>query len=335
MSTFAFASTGDPPDTARDASDAIPREPLTPFDVPGGPPIGLALGIPLVVDVGGDVVTISLDQGHVEQAYLQFVAHYQGDEHKPTRDRARKSRDALLKRAWRVVSHADASYSPGAADDTLGSVLLLPGSGPNTYAVDDQDCRVVGRRAAKGGPVYCPDSLFATVRKTHRAAGELYPVACYHTIAREILRLAVALAARDARARAAALPAATRAARRPTDALDTDCALSTIAAPDLWAACFLVQRAGGTVTIRITSGDLALSCGRRRVVLAGTGDGACAVTVDAETFASLLLAPLKARVTELGPVEVIIDLSGDEPAVAFSGVGTDFGAVAPARRLSH
>ncbi|HXH22593.1 MAG TPA: hypothetical protein VNN10_11220 [Dehalococcoidia bacterium] len=321
---------------ALDMSHPIPCDPLTPFDVLGGPPVGLALGEPIALVVDGGAVTITLDQNHIEQAYLQLVGHYQGEQHKPTRDRAKKSRDALKKRAWRVVSHAEGSHGSDATDASLGSVLLLPGSGSDTYAVDDQDCRVKGKHAAKGGPMYCPDSLFSTVRKAHRGDGEVYPVACYHTLAREILRIAVVIATREATARAAAAAATITpptSLKRPTDVLDTDCALVRVAAPDLWAACFLMQRAGRAVTIRATAGDLTLSCGKRRVTLEGTGDGAGAVTVDAETYASLLLAPLKEHVKELGAVEVIIDLSGDEPVIAFSG--TDFGCMAPATRLAR
>lgn len=338
MTAVALAYAGDTPVDTSEEHEYLPCDPLTPFDVLGGPPVGLALHEPIAVAVDDGVVTITLDQNHIEQAYLQLVGHYQGEAHKPTRDRAKKSRDALKKRAWRVVSHADGGYGPEETDAGLGSVLLLPGSGSDTYAVDDQDCRVKGKRAARGGAVYCPDSLFATVRKTHRGEGEVYPVACYHTLARELLRIAAVIAAREATARAAAAAATIPTpapVRRPTDALDTDCALVTVEAPDLWAACFLMQRAGGTVTIRATAGALSLSCGTRRVTLEGTGDGAGVVTVEADLFASLLLAPLKEHVRDLGPVEVIIDLASDEPVVAFSGCGSDFGTMAPAARLGR
>ncbi|MFO7169685.1 MAG: hypothetical protein DIU80_016800 [Chloroflexota bacterium] len=317
-------------------ADAIPRDPLTPFDVPGGPPAGLALGEPITLTGDGTAGTVTLTAAHIEQAYVHFVTCYQdspGINHKPTRDRARKSRDALLTRAWRVVGPAETGALPEETSFLSaaagGSVLLLPGSRSDTYMVDDQDCRIYGRRRPKGGPAYCPDSLFATVRRTHR--DEAYPVACYHTIARELLRLAVVIAAQEARAEAgdAASPA-----EHPADDADTACALATVQAPDLWAACFLAQRAGGPVTIRIAAGDLSVSSDRRRVVLNGTGEGACAVTVDADTFDSLLLAPLKQRVTSLDAVEVIIDLSGGEPLVAFSGAA-GFGCAAPATRLRY
>jgi hypothetical protein len=245
-----------------------PPDPLTPFAVPGGPSPDRPI-----------------TDAHVTEAYERFCRFYGDADHAAIPRGAQKALAAAKQRdRWTVL--------PGGA-------LELQGSGDDTYLVSDEDCRKKGRSAKKGGPVYCPSFLYGQGKH----GGQ-----CYHTITRELIRIAQILAHHEAELRAHAEEANTVSPRLlPTDDLDSDLAFVTLSGDELAAACFLACGASATVRLSASGGDLHIRAGRRSVTLDGQdGMGACALTVAAEDFAALWDA-LRPLASQLPSVQVFVD----------------------------
>jgi hypothetical protein len=150
--------------------DPYAADPLAPFGVPGGPS-----------------PDVPITDAYLTEVYLRFCTCYGDADHEAIRRGAQKALAAVKQRdRWTVL--------PGGA-------LALHGSGDDTYLVSDADCRKQGRTAKKGGPVYCPSFVFGQGKH----GGQ-----CYHTIARELIRIAQALAQQEAEAQARADPATAR-----------------------------------------------------------------------------------------------------------------------------
>jgi hypothetical protein len=226
-----------------------PPDPLTPFAVPGGP-------------CGEGPIT----DAHLTEAYERFCSFYGDADHAAIRRGAQKALAAATQRdRWAVL--------PGGA-------LELRGSGDDTYLVSDEDCRKKGRSAKRGGPVYCPSFLYGQSKHGSQ---------CYHTIARELIRIAQMLAHHEAELRAHAEEAKTVPPRLlPTDDLDSDLAFVTLPSDELAAVCVLAGRAGAEVRLSVVDGELHVQAGRRRLTLdAQDGAGTGALTVAAEDIAAL------------------------------------------------
>lgn len=110
----------------------------------------------------------------IARAYAHFRSHYRPDdpEHRLILDGASRAFTALQERAWTVL------------DD--GTMEIAGSRGDTTYVVSDADCRQKGRtrtdrRTSRSEPALCPSFLFS--QRRHGGA-------CYHVIARELLRLA-------------------------------------------------------------------------------------------------------------------------------------------------
>jgi hypothetical protein len=210
-----------------------PPDPLTPFAVPGGP-----------------LPDLPITDTHLTEAYERFCRFYGDADHAAIRRGAQKALAAATQRdRWAVL--------PGGA-------LELRGSGDDTYLVSDEDCRKKGRSAKRGGPVYCPSFLYGQSKHGSQ---------CYHTIARELIRIAQALVHHEA---------------APSDDLDSDLAFVTLPSDELAAVCVLAGRAGAEVRLSVVDGELHVQAGRRRLTLdAQDGAGTGALTVAAEDIAAL------------------------------------------------
>jgi hypothetical protein len=108
------------------------------------------------------------------RAYAHFRSHYQATdpEHKLILDGAARAFAALQERPWTVLAD--------------GALELTGSDGTTIYQASDGACRQKGRshtnkRTGQREPSFCPSFLF----QQRRHGG-----ACYHLIAREILRLA-------------------------------------------------------------------------------------------------------------------------------------------------
>lgn len=129
-------------------------------------PLELYAGVPLPGHIPGVLA--------LARAYAHFRSHYRPDdpEHRLILDGASRAFTALQERSWSVL-----------ADGTLE---IAGSRGDTTYLVSDADCRQKGRtrtdkRSGRSEPALCPSFLFA--QRRHGGA-------CYHVIARELLRLA-------------------------------------------------------------------------------------------------------------------------------------------------
>jgi hypothetical protein len=266
-----------------------PPDPLTPFAVLGGP------------SPDGPFT-----DAHLTEAYLRFCSFYGDADHEAIRRGAQKALAAARQRdRWTVLS---------------GGALELKGSGDDTYLVSDEDCRKKGRSAKKGGPVYCPSFVFGQGKH----GGQ-----CYHTITRELIRIAQMLAQQEAELRAHTEEVnALRPHRLPTDDLDSDLAFVTLSGDELAAACFLACRAHTPVRLSAIGGDLHIRAGRRSITLNGQdGMGVCALTVAAEDFAALWDA-LRPAARDLATVQVFVDRELLMISVCAAGEET-FSASAP------
>ena len=236
--------------------------PLIPFAVSGGP--------------SPDVL---VTEAQLTEAYLRFCSCYGDSDHEAIRRGAQKALAAVTQRdRWTVLPDG---------------VLELRGSGSDTYLVSDEDCRIKGRTAKKGRPVLCPSYVFG--QGTH--GGQ-----CYHTIAREIIRIAQTLARQ-------ALDADTALAPRslPRGDLDSGLAFVTLAADELAAACFLACRAGTPIRFSVKGGDLHIRAGRRSLTLDGQDGAGVGVLDVAAADAATLRDALCPVARQIPSIQVFID----------------------------
>lgn len=267
-----------------------------PSDLPDHPhPIDLYAGAP----TPGHVPSVAT----LARAYAHFRAHYQpaDPEHRLILDGAARAFTALQERPWTVL--------PDGVLEILGS------QGDITYQVSDADCRQKGRtrtdkRTGRSEPALCPSFLFS--QRRHGGA-------CYHVIARELLRLAQVIEASES---PSAQPAPAEAepylpfVSLPGRLLGL--ALGIARLPEQLVALTIDGR-----TLRVTVGD---PCVHTAWLTCVEGQGQLCVQLTATTFAELWMA-FRPVATSLPLVTLFIDpsdglvlLSGDSFAAEAQGV---------------
>lgn len=236
-------------------------------------------------------------------AYAHFRSHYQptDPEHRLILDGAARAFAALQERPWTVL--------------TDGALEITGSTGDLTYLVRD-DCRQkdltqLNKATGRLEPALCPSFRFA--QRRHGGA-------CYHVIAREILRLAqvieiggppssVPLVAIEA---APYLPFVTLSGRL------LGLALGIARLPEQ----LVTLRIEG-LSLIVTAGDPPLHCVR---LTCSEGQGQIAAQLSAESFSTLWL-PFRPVATHLAQVMLCIDpadglvlLSGDQFSAEAVGV---------------
>lgn len=238
----------------------------------------------------------------IARAYAHFRCHYRPDdpEHRLILDGASRAFTALQERAWSV------------RDD--GTMEIAGSRGDTTYVVSDADCRQKGRtridkRTGRSEPVLCPSFLFS--QRRHGGA-------CYHVIARELLRLAQLL-------EAGALPAADPAT---AEALIP---FVTIGGRLLGLACGIARLPEERVTLTLDTAWLTIAVGEEpllHTVCLACVDGFSSISVQltAAAFAELWL-PFRPVATSLDLVTLFVDpttgevrLVGDQIAIRSTGI---------------
>lgn len=290
----AFAAQADHPDHQADhlATDRA-RFPLQ--GTTGEPsPLELYAGVPLPGHVPGVPA--------LARAYAHFRAHYRPDdpEHRLVLDGASRAFTALQERAWTVL------------DD--GTLEIAGSRGDTTYVVSDADCRQKGhtrtdKRTGRSEPVLCPSFLFS--QRRHGGA-------CYHVIARELLRLAQVIELSEP-------PAAEPAAAEPY--------LPFVSLPGrlLGLAFGIARLPEQTVTLDLDATLLTIAVGDQAAIhtarlTCNEGQGHAQVQLSADAFAELWL-PFRPVATSLPLVTLFVDLtdglvllSGDDFAAQAQGV---------------
>jgi hypothetical protein len=228
------------------------------------------------------------------QAYVHFRSQYHPDdpEHRLILDGAARAFTALQERPWTVLPD--------------GTLELAGSTGDVTYQVSDSMCRQKGRtrtdkRTGRVEPALCPSFQFA--QRRHGGA-------CYHIIARELLRLAQVIDNPQA-------PPAQHTAANP------DTPFVTLSGRLLGLACGIARLPEQPVTLIITDTILTLLVGnaapRHTIRLTGDdGHGDARIRLTADAFADLWL-PFRPVATSLTLVTLFIDrttgqvlLAGDQ-----------------------
>jgi hypothetical protein len=256
-------------------------------EAPDSPePLTLYAGAPTPGHVPSDVA--------LAQAYVHFRAQYRPDdpEHRLILDGAARAFTALQERPWTVLPD--------------GTLEMTGSTGEVTYQVSDSMCRQKGRtrtdkRTGRVEPALCPSFQFA--QRRHGGA-------CYHIIARELLRLAQVIDNPQA-------PPAQHTAANP------DTPFVTLSGRLLGLACGIARLPEQPVTLIITDTILTLLVGnaapRHTIRLTGDdGHGDARIRLTADAFADLWL-PFRPVATSLTLVTLFIDrttgqvlLAGDQ-----------------------
>lgn len=257
-------------------------------------PLELYAGVPLPGHVPGVPA--------IARAYAHFRSHYRPDdpEHRLILDGASRAFTALQERAWSVL------------DD--GTMEIAGSRGDTTYVVSDADCQQKGRthtnkRTGRTKPVLCPSFLFS--QRRHGGA-------CYHVIARELLRLAQLLEAGN-------LPAT-----EPAEA-ENFIPFVTLGGRLLGLAFGIARLPEQHVTLSLDTTSLTIAVGEEppvHTVCLSCVDGFGSVIVQfaAEAFAELWL-PFRPVATSLDLVTLFVDhttglvlLTGDDFTAQAPGV---------------
>lgn len=219
----------------------------------------------------------------IARAYAHFRTHYRPDdpEHRLILDGASRAFTALQERAWCVL------------DD--GTMEIAGSHGDTTYVVSDADCRQKGRtrtdkRTGRTEPALCPSFLFS--QRRHGGA-------CYHVIARELLRLAQVIEANE--------PSAEPAVAEPY--------LPFVSLPGrlLGLAFGIARLPEQTVTLDLAAATLTITVGDHAPLhttrlTCSEGQGHAQVQLSADAFAELWL-PFRPVATSLDLVTLFVDLT--------------------------